>query len=48
MAQLNCEVDKNILVTQITTELSGYDFALYEDFFPCLRQCISTKSLHRE
>lgn len=38
MTQLNCEVDKNTLVTQIISEISGYEFALYENFFPAMHQ----------
>lgn len=38
MAQLNCEVDKNTLVAQKTTEISGYEFASYEDIFPLIHQ----------
>ena len=48
MAQFSCEVDKNILVTPVITEISGYGFALYEDIFSWLGQCISTKILHRK
>lgn len=46
MAHVNYEVDKSTLSTQIITEISGYEFAIYEAFFPLFGHCINTKILH--